>query len=230
MLAGVVRGCIGFGFSALVVASTSLWLDVKYTVVMVIFMEVVASLFMLKNVKNEIDYKLLKLITIGGVSASFVGVWFLANLSQNTHQITVSIYLLIIALLALSQYQFKHSVTNLRLICTGLVAGFYNGLAGVGGIFVASMLTSSNYPIKNIRATLVVYFFMVETAFFIASYFNDLVTKEVVFTSFLLCIPMLVGIVFGSKLFANLSEKTLKDIVLTTLLILSIAGLIKSMM
>ena len=51
-IAGIIRGCIGFAFSALVVASTSFWLDVKYTVIMVIFLEITASLFMLKNVKD----------------------------------------------------------------------------------------------------------------------------------------------------------------------------------
>jgi len=227
-VAGIVRGCIGFAFSALVVASTSLWLDVKYTVIMVIFMEVVASLFMLKNVKAEIDYPLLKIITIGSVIASFFGVWILANIHPDLHQVLISVYLLVVALISLFKFEFKKPATNARLYMTGVIAGFYNGLAGLGGIFVASMLTSSRYPIKNIRATMVVYFFVIEVAFFIGAYINNLVTKEVVFTSFLLCIPMLIGIFFGAKLFTSLPEKTLKRMVLITLLVLSVAGLIKS--
>ncbi len=227
-VAGIVRGCIGFAFSALVVASTSLWLDVKYTVIMVIFMEVVASLFMLKNVKAEIDYPLLKIITIGSVIASFFGVWILANIHPDLHQVLISVYLLVVALVSLFKFEFKKPATKVRLYMTGLIAGFYNGLAGLGGIFVASMLTSSRYPIKNIRATMVVYFFMIEVAFFIGAYINNLVTKEVVITSFLLCIPMLVGIFFGARLFTSLPEKTLKQMVLITLLLLSVAGLIKS--
>lgn len=226
--AGIVRGCIGFAFSALVVASTSLWLDVKYTVIMVIFMEVVASFFMLKNVKAEIDYPLLKIITIGSVIASFFGVWLLATLHPDLHQILISLYLLAVALVSLFKFEFKKPVTTTRLYLTGLVAGLYNGLAGLGGIFVASMLTSSRYPIKNIRATMVVYFFIIEMAFFIGAYMNNLVTKEVVITSFLLCIPMLIGIFFGAKLFTSLPETTLKKIVLITLLVLSVAGLVKS--
>ncbi|MGK0271975.1 MAG: putative membrane protein YfcA [Cocleimonas sp.] len=228
-IAGIIRGCIGFGFSALVVASTSLWLDVKFTVIMVIFMEVMASLFMLNNVKDEIDYRLLKIITIGSVIASFFGVWILANIHSDWHQILMSIYLLIVALVALFKFEFKKPVNDFRLYMTGIVAGFYNGLAGIGGIFIASMLTSSGYKVKNIRATIVVYFFMIEAAFFIAAYMNDLVSKEVVFTSMLLSIPMLVGIFFGSKLFSFLPEKTLKQMVLISLMVLSIAGLVKSL-
>ncbi len=226
-IAGIVRGCIGFAFSALVVASTSLWLDVKYTVIMVIFMEVMASLFMLKNVKTEIDFPLLKIITIGSVIASFIGVWVLANVNPDWHQLMMSIYLLIIALVSLFKFEFKKPATKFRLYITGLIAGFYNGMAGLGGIFVASMLTSSRYPIKNIRATMVVYFFMIEVAFFIGAYLNGLVNKEVVITSLLLSVPMLIGIFLGAKMFTALPESVLKQIVLFTLLLLSIAGLVK---
>ena len=229
-LAGIVRGCIGFGFSALVVASTSLWIDVKYTVIMVIFMEVLASLFMLKDVKNEIDYPLLKIITIGGVLATFVGVWVLATINPNWHQILMSVYLFAVALLSLFKFEFKTPVTKLRLFITGIVAGFYGGLAAIGGIFVAAMLTSSRYPVKQIRATMVVYFFMVEAAFFTAAYFNGLVTKEVILTSVILSVPMMVGIVYGSSLFSSLPEKKLKQIVLIALLILSIMGLVKTLL
>ena len=229
-IAGIVRGCIGFAFSALVVASTSLWLDVKYTVIMVIFMEVMASLFMLKNVKAEIDYPLLKIITIGSVIASFFGVWVLANIHPDWHQVLMSVYLLFVALVSLFKFEFKHAVTKPRLYMTGIIAGFYNGMAGLGGIFVASMLTSSRYPVKNIRATMVVYFFMIEVAFFIGAYFNGLVTKEVVISSFLLTIPMLIGIFLGAKLFTALPEAILKQMVLYTLLLLSIAGLVKTLL
>ena len=226
-LAGIVRGCIGFAFSALVVASTSLWLDVKYTVIMVIFMEVTASLFMLKNVKDEIDYPLLKLIAIGSVFASFFGVWVLANIHSDWHQLLMSIYLTFVAIISLVKFEFKKPVNNTRLFITGIIAGFYNGLAALGGIFVASILTSSRYPIKNVRATMVVYFFIIEIAFFTGAYLNGLVTKEVVMTSLLLCIPMLFGIVRGSILFSALPEVILKQLVLFALLILSVAGLIK---
>ena len=226
--AGVMRGCIGFGFSALVVASTSLWLDVKFTVIMVIFMEVIASVFMLNNVKNEIDYKLLKILTIGGVIASFFGVWVLATIKPEWHQLLMSGYLLVVALVSLVKFEFKKPVNDFRMHMTGIIAGFYNGLAGIGGIFIASMLTSSRYPVKNIRATIVIYFFLSEAAFFIAATMNDLVSKEVVFTSLLLSIPMLFGIFFGSKLFSALPEKSLKRMVLITLLVLSITGLLKS--
>ena len=94
-LAAIVRGCIGFGFSALVVASTSFWLEVKYIVVMVILMEIIASLFMLKNVKVDIDFKVLKALIITAVIGNILGVLLLANINPDYHQILISVYLLL---------------------------------------------------------------------------------------------------------------------------------------
>ncbi|GAA0400890.1 hypothetical protein GCM10009133_07160 [Cocleimonas flava] len=226
-LAAIVRGCIGFGFSALVVASTSFWLEVKYIVVMVILMEIIASLFMLKNVKVDIDFKVLKALIITAVIGNILGVLLLANINPDYHQILISVYLLFIVAFSLSRFTFKKPVTQIRLNTTGLIAGFYDGMAAIGGIFLASMLTSSNFPIRTIRATAVVYFFIVEPTFFVSAYFNGLLHQEIFFTTAILILPMLIGITYGSKLFIILTERTLKRIVLIALCCLSIIGLIK---
>ena len=226
-IAGIARGCIGFGFSALVVASTSFWLEIKYVAVTMIVLEVVASLFMLKNVKAEIDYKMLKMLIFFGVIGSVTGVWVLANVNSTLHQLILSCYLLGIVFVSLLRFEFKLPLNNLRLFLISIVGGFYNGFAAIGGIFVASMLTSSKVQIKNIRATMVVYFFIIEIAFFISANYHGLYTKEVFFTSLVLIIPMLLGIIMGARLFTRLPEKTLKIIVLSSLLVLSIIGLIK---
>jgi uncharacterized membrane protein YfcA len=130
-------------------------------------------------------------------------------------------------LVSLFRFEFKKPNNNLRLFVIGAVAGFYNGFAAIGGIFVASMLTSSKLQLINIRATMVVYFFIIEVAFFASAYLNNLYSKEVFYTSVLLIIPMVFGIKLGSVLFVKLPEKTLKKIVLITLLILSLVGFIK---
>lgn len=227
IVAGIVRGCIGFGLSALIIASTSFWLDVKYVVVMVMFMEVIASLFMLRNVKSEIDYKLLKILSISGIITSFIGVWVLVNINHTPHQILLSVYLVFVVGAVLANFQFKKPINDFRLYVIGSIGGFYNGFAAIGGVFVASMLSSSQVQVKNIRATMVVYFFLVEAAFFVSAYLNNIITTKVFITGLVLTFPMLFGIFIGSKLFAVLSEQILKQIVLLALLVLSVIGLFK---
>lgn len=227
-IAGIVRGCIGFGFSALVVASTSFWLDVKYVVMMVIVLEVIASLSMLRYIRDEINYRLFLSLSISGVVTSFLGVWLLARMDPTIHQLLLSAYLGTITLAILFGFKFKKPLNNMRLYIAGAIAGFYNGFAGIGGIMVAATLTSSGVQIKRIRATMVVYFFLVETAFFVSAAITGIFTQKAFFTAILLSIPMILGIQLGAKLFTSLSEDTLRKSVLATLLILSVTGLLKT--
>ena len=173
-IASIVRGCIGFGLSVLGVASTSFWLEIKYVVVVVVLLELLASLVMIKAVREEIDFHIFTMLSISGVVSSVIGVWFLVILDKPIHQFMISVYLLAIVTLVLSRFMFRKPINSLRLFMIGSVAGFYNGLAGIGGIFVATMLTSSRVQVKHIRATVVVYFFLVEAVFFAAAAYNDL--------------------------------------------------------
>jgi len=227
LLASIVRGCIGFGFSALVIASTSFWLELKYVAALMIILEVSASLMMIKQVHSEIDYKVLKVLSITGVGTSFFGVWLLVTLDKSWLQLLISGYLSLIAILTLMRFEFKRPLNTQRIFWIGIVAGLYNGIAALGGIFVASMLASSQIQIKNIRATMVVYFFIIEVAFFVSAYFRGIYTQEVFVTGLVLLIPMTVGIFLGSKLFHILSEKVLKQAVLIALIVLSLIGLAK---
>jgi hypothetical protein len=227
LVASIIRGCIGFGSSALVIASTSFWLEIKYVAAMMIILEVSASFAMLKYVRSEIDYQVLKVLSITGVITSVVGVWALVNVDKTLHQILISAYLLVIVAIALTRFEFNTPINTRRLYFTGLVAGFYNGFAALGGVFVAAMLSSSRIQTKNIRATMVVYFFIIEIAFFIPAYLSGIYTREVFITGFILIIPMIVGIYLGSKLFVALPEKILKQVVLIALTVLSIVGILK---
>ncbi len=67
LLASIVRGCIGFGFSALVIASTSFWLELKYVAALMIILEVSASLIMIKQVPSIIQNASFSRLLLRGV-------------------------------------------------------------------------------------------------------------------------------------------------------------------
>ncbi|MGB1254093.1 MAG: TSUP family transporter, partial [Candidatus Promineifilaceae bacterium] len=85
-LAGVVRGCIGFGFSAIVVASTSFWLPPVAVVNLVVLLEIAASINMLPTVYKEVKRDLLIPLTVGSLLTTSLGTWFLATLSADVLQ------------------------------------------------------------------------------------------------------------------------------------------------
>lgn len=66
-IAGIVRGCAGFGFSALLVSSASLFINPLLAVPLLVLLEVVVSIQLLFGVWRDALWKLLLFMTIGAV-------------------------------------------------------------------------------------------------------------------------------------------------------------------
>lgn len=79
--AAIVRGYSGFGFSLLSITALSLLLPPAIVVPSVFLLEVVASLRLLPEVWGQVHWRSLRLLLVGCVLATPVGVWTLANVS-----------------------------------------------------------------------------------------------------------------------------------------------------
>lgn len=227
LIASIVRGAIGFAFSALVVASSSFWLPPVAVIGMVVILEVIASVIMLKSVRGDIDYRLLKPLAIAGLPSALLGVTLLTRIEPLTLQLMMGGYLITIVLVSLFDVKFRPAPDTKRLSAVGFIAGFYNGLAGIGGIFIATFLNGSRISVRDIRATMVVYFFLCEAAFFLGAYLNDVYTREIFLTTAVAIPPMIIGIQIGTHFFTRLPEKVLRKMVLIALLVVSLLGLFK---
>ncbi len=229
LLASIVRGAIGFGFSALVVASGSFWLPPVAIVSMVVALEIVASLLMWHSTKVSIQKQWLIPLTAGGVPTSLLGVWLLPQIPTAYLQLFISSYLSLIALLTLGAVTFKANPGTFRLSIVGMIAGLFNGLAGIGGVFIAMFLSGSRISVRDIRATLSIYFLLSEAAFLVGAGFGGLYTSPVLLTSLLAVVPMFAGIWLGTHLFTRLPEALLRRMVLVMLLLISGFGLLKTL-
>jgi len=228
IVAGIVRGCIGFGFSAIVVASTSFWLPPVAVINLVVLLEIAASVNMFSSVRDDVKRSLLMPLTVGALLTTFVGTWLLATLSATQLQWLIGLYMLAVALLTLSGFRFRGSATSARLFAVGVVAGFFNGLAAVGGIGAAWGMLGFNLPVKTIRAVIANFFFVVAISFLLSAWWNELITFEILTTAVFSIFPLVLGIQIGSRLFARFEEETLKRLVLVALMALSLVGMYKT--
>lgn len=229
-IASIVRGAIGFGFSAIVVASTSFWLPPIAAVCLTVILEVIASVIMFQGVQKDIDYKLLLPLSIGTLLASIIGVSILAIINPNFLQVLIAIYLATICIVSLIKLQLKRNPSTMRVGIAGALTGVINGMSAMGGLFVAFFMTGSNIPVARIRATMVVYFLVIEFAFLSSALLNQIYTMQIFWTSIVVAPIMFIGIALGTRLFNHLSEEKLKQLILYSLILLSAVGLIKSLL
>ena len=228
LVAGIVRGCIGFGFSAMVVMSTSFWLPVASIVTIVVLLEIVASIAMYPSIKGDAKASYIVPLSAGLLVTIYLGIWMLANLAADKVQWIIGIYMMLIAVMSLIGFEFKGEITRTKLFVIGMIAGFFNGLAGVGGMFVAWSLVGLKSSARSIRATLVVFFIIGEVLFLFGAATNNFLSQVVIYSTIYATLPLVIGVVIGSRLSGRFSDELLKKLVLGGLIILSVTGLYKT--
>jgi uncharacterized protein len=228
LLAGVVRGFAGFGFSALTVAGMSLFFSPAQIVPVAFVLEVLASVALLRSVWSQIHWGWLRPLLIGNALAIPLGVWMLAVVPEGPLRAIVSIVILIAAVLLLSGFKAPWSDTPGMRLGTGFVSGLFNGLAAIGGMVVAVMLFTTSISGAAGRATLIALFFATDLYSLAWAGGTGLLDTNLLRWTGWLCLPMLAGIAIGRKHFLRVDEAGFRRGVLRVLAVLAGLGLVRA--
>lgn len=229
-VAGVVRGFAGFGFSALSVAGMSLFVSPAQIIPAVFVLEVLASIGLLRGAWPDVDWKWLSWLAVGNALLIPVGIALLAVLPEQSLRLAIGALLAIAALLLRTGVKFEISPTVGGRLLTGLVSGLVNGLAAIGGIAVALLLSTSSMRPATLRATLILLFVFTDVwalgaaaVLKWASFSSrELVGGETLLWAGWLVLPMAAGIWIGQRMFAGVSDQAFRRFVLDLLLGLAV--------
>jgi uncharacterized protein len=224
--AGLVRGFSGFGLSAVLVASAAFFVSPKLIIPAAQALEIVASIAMLKSVWPDVNWRWLKPMALGYLFSVPLGIGALTYGSASALRILGCVVLLCASLAMLLNFR-----PNLRdgfalRISTGLVAGFMSGATSYGGMVASVMLFAVELPPKNLRATLVVMFFLSSIYSLILGAWNGITNAQTLTLAGWLALPIIAGIAVGSRGFSLVSPEKFKRMVLFVLATLSLAGLL----
>ena len=228
LLAGVVRGFAGFGFSALTVAGMSLFLSPAQVVPAVFVLEVLASLTLLRSVWHKIDWSWLRPLLIGNALTIPLGVWMLVVVPEGPLRAIVSTVILAAAVLLLAGFRVPWSDTPALRLGTGLASGVFNGLAAIGGMVVAVMLFTTAISGAAVRATLIALFFATDLYSLTWAGGHGLLDANLLRWVGWLLVPMLVGIAIGRQHFLRVDETGFRRGVLRVLAVMAALGLLRA--
>lgn len=141
--AGIVRGFAGFGFSALCVAGMALYLPPAEVVPPIFMLEVLASVSLLRGALKDVDWPWLGWLVLGNALCIPLGVALLARVSDTPLRLLIGALLLVAAVLMRQGWALALAPTRLARLGVGLVSGFVNGAAAIGGIAVALLLSAA---------------------------------------------------------------------------------------
>ena len=228
--AGVIRGYSGFGFAMVAVTSMSLVIPPVRVVPLVLILEVMASISLVPQVWKDIDWYSIRWLLAGSLFATPFGAYLLTNIPAEPMRISISLLVLVSAILLLRGWAWKRMPGRPLILTTGIACGILNGAAAIVGPPVILMYLSSPAGVTVSRASIIAYFLGIDTMSLVMASIHGLTTFQTLLLTVVCLIPLLLGIAVGSKMFIKVDKESFRHHVLILLIILSIAGLLRGIL
>lgn len=157
LVAAFVRGYSGFGYSAMVIAASSLVTNPLNFVAVVVILETAMSLQAAKGAGPDVDWRRVWLLMAGAAVGLPLGLWVLTGVSEATARAVVSGYVLVMCGVLLAGWRLQAEVRGTGNIVAGVVSGLANA-PGMGGLPLAAFFAAQPMQATVFRATLIAYF------------------------------------------------------------------------
>jgi uncharacterized membrane protein YfcA len=119
-VAGVIRGYSGFGFAMVAVTSMSLVVPLARVVPLVLILEVMASISLVPQVWKNINWYSLRWLLAGSLFATPFGAYLLVNMPAEPMRISISLLVLVAAILLLRGWSWKRMPSRPLILTTGI--------------------------------------------------------------------------------------------------------------
>lgn len=229
LLASFVRGFSGFGFSASSISLLSFILPPVEIVPIILLLEVIASFFMIPSIWAKINWKFVVYLLFGIALGTPIGVKLLSILEPKLMHMVISITVIFFAVLLIKGYKNKKLNHNLSKFFVGTVAGAANGFGTLAGLPIALYFLVITVEPAVIRASIAALFFFTDSYALILTYFSGLLDLSFLFRTLPLIFIVPIGVFLGTKFFTGSSKENYKKYVLYFLIIVSIFGLIRTL-
>lgn len=228
MLAGMVRGFSGFALSAMVMATAVMILPPIELIPMLWWLEMSASLLMVRNGWAEADRPMTYGLVIGALIGWPFGLWLTISIPVEASKTLALVVIFTLAATQLAKLRLTFLATKPGLYGTGIASGIVSGVASVGAMVVAFYVLAANQPARTMRASLVLYLFLSSIAsMFILLAFGimDLsgFSRGLVFAT-----PTMIGVLLGQQCFTDRLSGYYRPFCLILLIGLASAGLIRT--
>lgn len=229
----LIKGWSGFGTNliAMPILASFLGYSLDVSVTIVISVNVFMNIAILVENKkfNLKSLESIKVLVFFGVIFTFIGAWLLKSPSNQQSLkiiagsaiVLIALYRIYVNFFEINRYIDKDNMHK-YFIPVGIISGFFNGIAGLGGLPVLLLLSNTNMKRDKFRTTLVSYFLVMNIVAIIGYLIAGNYTVFVTTSIGLMIIPAVAACMFGVWLSRRVSDKIFSRVMLGVLLILGI--------
>jgi uncharacterized protein len=212
VVAGISRGFSGFGGALIFIPLASAVVGPRLSAPLLLVIDTIGTIGLIPRAWRMSHKRDVGLMAIGGFVGVPVGAFMLTRTDPTT--IRWIIVVLVIGLLALlmSGWRYRGRPVALLTVGVGGLAGFFSGVAQVGGPPVVAYWLGQTVPAETVRANILLYF-AISTVFAVASYLlGGLLTTAIVGLAIVTGPLYGLGIAIGSRMFGLASDATFRGV------------------
>jgi uncharacterized membrane protein YfcA len=227
LIAGVVRGVVGFGYALIMISGLNVVAVPVEVVPLATILDLAGGINMAPKVWRDVHWKGARWLGLGALIGIPLGILLLVSLNPDAMRLGISIAILLSVILIARGFAFRRVPGSPLMFATGGMAGFLSGSGGIPGPPLILLYLSSPLPMVTTRATTVAFFLLVDTVALIGMGSQDLLTTETWLRAAVLAPISFIGIAIGSWLFTVARLEHVKTAALWLLAVLAIVGIVK---
>ena len=228
LVAAVIRGYSGFGFSMIAVICLSIVMPPVEVVPVILVLEVVASAWLIPQAWRQIHWKSISWLSLGVLLGTPVGVYLLAHIATKSMRIAIAVVVFSLALILLRGFVLLTVPGRFKIMMTGLVSGILNGAATIGGPPVILFYLSTPIKIAVSRASMIAFFLVTDIYAIMLCVNQGLVTTATGKICAATLIPLILGLRIGKHFFSHSKAEVFRRKVLFLLMALALTALVRS--
>ena len=224
LLAGSVRGIVGFGYALIVISALNLVALPAEVVPLATILDLLGGINMIPRVWRDVHWSGARWLGLGALIGIPAGIWLLVSLNADAMRLGISLAILVSVILIARGFVFAKLPGSPLMFLTGGLSGFLSGSGGIPGPPVILLYLSSPLPIITTRATTVAFLLLVDSVALIGMSSQDLVTSQTLLRAAALIPVTFLGISIGAGLFKFAKPAQVKASALWLLAVLAIVG------
>ena len=211
-VAGLARGFSGFGSALIFMPIASSVMGAQVAAPLLLLIDFLTTLTLIPNAWRRADRRDVGIISLGALIGVPLGTLMLAFGAPLTIRwIIVTLIGLMLALLACG-WRFPGKPTPAATIGVGSIAGFFGGLAQLGGPPVVMYWLRDTAVAAVTRANIILYFFVADIMIIVSYLIGGLWSTAILGLAVLTGPVFALGLWLGSKLFGKARDETFRRI------------------
>ena len=156
VVGGFMRGFLGFGAALVIVPTLSFALPPVVAIAILVIIEIPTILYLVPTSIRDSNLKAVTPMLIGILMAVPMGAAVLIGVDPAKMKLAISVVLLMTVALLASGWRIKGTVGQGVMLGSGVIGGFVQGAAGMGGPPLVTVLMSLPNNAKTTRGNIVI--------------------------------------------------------------------------